>query len=152
MVADTVTRNLGFLIGNVVLPILVFVIALIIRRRNGLVWTSGADLYVFVTGLQLAILVNMKNLAPKINPLFGEYFVETFSTLAIGSLVLLVWSLMIEKEIEQFQCSLECADRNLEVPFPDVSYPLWRVRILWTFALALISSNMYVVLGFGWGS
>ena len=146
---DSVLENLNFLLGNIIIPLLIIGIAFLIRQKSGLIWTSGADIFVFLSSLHFAILLNVKDLSQKVNPLFGECFVQTFVGLAVFTLFLLVCALLTESEIERFQCSRLCLTSDLESPFPKASYPRKRVLFFWMCVLTLIMANMYVLLGFG---
>lgn len=147
--SEGVQGNLSFLLGNIIIPLFIIGIAFMIRYKSGLIWTSGADIFVFLSALHFAILFNVKELTDRVNPVFGAFFIETFVGLAVLTLFLLVWSLLTESEIERFHCSRLCLTSNLESPFPEAAYPRKRVLFFWMCILTLITSNMYVLLGFG---
>lgn len=146
-VFESVLQNLTFLLGNFIVPLVIIGIALMIRHKSGLSWTSGADVFTFLSALHFAILFNVKELGDKINPVFGAYLVETFVSLALFTLFLLVWALLTESEIENFQCSRICLASNVEAPFPEAGYPQKRVLFFWMCILTLITANIYVLVG-----
>ena len=147
---QAVRLNWLFLLSTVLLPALILFAVSYVRKRLNKLWSPAADIYVFLVGLEAAILLNIDEISPKIPPLFSKNFNPTFLTILAFSAALLGLALFAEEDIAKFEFARGCRERGLANPFENAKYPTNRVIFLWICALTLMAANLYVLLGVGW--
>lgn len=131
--ALTVVFSIGF-ISYFLIPLGILLVSYQVQRNFNLRLNSATDLYVFLCALDLAFLINRDSGAPRVNPLVAGYYMQTFVLGFLISLWFLTYSARIQSRVQTYILGT-------------AYYPIGGVSLCWIFAMGLIATHFFIVLG-----